>query len=215
MTELAKQIVALRAEGLTYPQIQERLGCSKSTISYHLTQLGLQPVPRIRKVRVKSVRKPKPPKVIKVKPVTPTVLTCSTCKATLPLDSFTKNPKNQTSGRNKICKKCTSQKVATYYKNHPSRRQPNKRIRTNYSRHSISKEFYEEMLSKYTGNCWVCQVVPATSIDHDHTCCAGSVSCGKCVRGLLCTRCNMAIGALGDDVDGLMRAVVYLQGTDR
>ena len=34
-TELAKRIVELRGEGLTYNQIKEELGCSKSTISYY------------------------------------------------------------------------------------------------------------------------------------------------------------------------------------
>jgi hypothetical protein len=32
------------------------------------------------------------------------------------------------------------------------------------------------------------------SVDHDHACCPGRRSCGKCIRGLLCHWCNGAIG---------------------
>jgi hypothetical protein len=48
------------------------------------------------------------------------------------------------------------------------------------------------------------------AVDHDHACCPGGSSCGKCVRGLLCSTCNSALGLLGEDTGTLHRAAGYL-----
>lgn len=47
-------------------------------------------------------------------------------------------------------------------------------------------------------------------VDHDHACCAGGTSCGECVRGLLCFRCNNALGYALDSSDILKGAARYL-----
>ena len=47
--------------------------------------------------------------------------------------------------------------------------------------------------------------------DHDHACCPSKRSCGRCIRGLLCMRCNMALGLLGDDEAALEAALRYLR----
>lgn len=36
-------------------------------------------------------------------------------------------------------------------------------------------------------------------IDHDHGCCPGGNSCGRCVRGILCNRCNTIAAAIEND----------------
>lgn len=43
-------------------------------------------------------------------------------------------------------------------------------------------------------------------VDHDHK--TGAI------RGLLCHKCNIGIGAMGDDAPGVRRALVYLEKPD-
>jgi hypothetical protein len=42
-------------------------------------------------------------------------------------------------------------------------------------------------------------------IDHDHRCCPGEFSCGKCIRHILCTACNLVIGNAKDCPDLLRK----------
>lgn len=70
---------------------------------------------------------------------------------------------------------------------------------------------YQALLDKQGGTCALCGVPPADgrrlAVDHDHV-------TGR-VRGLLCQRCNGGLGALGDDVAGLQRAIAYLGGREQ
>lgn len=70
-------------------------------------------------------------------------------------------------------------------------------------RHGLTKEQFEALLAKQGGKCLCGRTqsskLGALHIDHDHACCPGTYSCGKCVRGLLCDWCNTALGKLGDD----------------
>lgn len=68
-----------------------------------------------------------------------------------------------------------------------------------------------QVMQMNTTGCEICEKTGHLYIDHDHSCCPGKTSCGKCVRGGLCGECNMAIGALGDTPEGVLRAVKYLE----
>jgi hypothetical protein len=71
---------------------------------------------------------------------------------------------------------------------------------------------YALLKAAQDGACAVCRwakgVTKNMAVDHDHDCCAGPVSCGNCVRGLLCTNCNRWVVTLG--MAGLQRAIAYL-----
>lgn len=48
------------------------------------------------------------------------------------------------------------------------------------------------------------------AIDHDHSCCPGEGSCGECIRGVLCKKCNAGIGYFDNRAELLLSAVDYL-----
>lgn len=79
--------------------------------------------------------------------------------------------------------------------------------------HGITVEQYQRMVKDRDGRCDICGQVPEQRlrVDHDHTCCPGKYSCGKCVRGLLCSGCNTALGGFRDNPDLLNAALRYLR----
>jgi hypothetical protein len=48
-------------------------------------------------------------------------------------------------------------------------------------------------------------------VDHDHSCCPGRTSCGKCVRRLLCSNCNLLLGLAQDNPRYLLGLAEYAQ----
>lgn len=79
--------------------------------------------------------------------------------------------------------------------------------------YNITIDQYEEMLATQAGTCFIsnCDVSESLAVDHDHACCSGEKSCGKCVRGLLCYKHNLALGLFNDDVEALRLAADYLE----
>ena len=131
--------------------------------------------------------------------------TCELCKVEKSLVQFLAN-KCKKDGKAGRCKDC--RKLERYENAESARRTQLK------CKFGITLEQYEEMLAKQGGVCALCHGddTRALNVDHDHSCCPGQKSCGKCVRKLLCRKCNMAIGLLNDDINLLKRAVEYLEG---
>lgn len=51
----------------------------------------------------------------------------------------------------------------------------------------------------------------SVNVDHDRNCCPGYKSCGKCIRGLIHSKCNRVIGIAMDDIELLKSAIAYLE----
>lgn len=67
-----------------------------------------------------------------------------------------------------------------------------RRVIYNYG---LSYPQYQALIKKQGGGCAICRrKFKKLYVDHDHSCCSGRKTCGKCVRGLLCCRCNLQLG---------------------
>lgn len=143
-------------------------------------------------------------------------LVCKSCKRTLPEENYYFVSKGSTK-RRPSCKECASAK-AKVRNNSPKGRvafeegRETRRIALIWARYKISEEDYLVMIESQNGRCKICcRVTLEWHIDHDHKCCPqkGS-SCGKCIRGLLCSKCNRALGLLYDNEEVLGRTVLFL-----
>lgn len=82
--------------------------------------------------------------------------------------------------------------------------------------YSLPPEVYRALLDACPKNdkgealCMTCTKYRARAVDHDHKCCPGKTSCGKCVRGLLCGNCNTILGRQRDDAEVFFRMGRYL-----
>jgi hypothetical protein len=73
-------------------------------------------------------------------------------------------------------------------------------------KYNLTIEQYEMMIESQSGVCAICSNPPGMRgfcIDHDHK--------TGLVRGLLCNKCNSALGLFGDSIRILAAAIVYLE----
>ena len=74
-------------------------------------------------------------------------------------------------------------------------------------KYGLTEQAYNEMWSAQSGRCKICnkheqELGKVLYVDHCH-------NTGK-VRGLLCQKCNTAIGLFNDDVDIVLKAAKYI-----
>jgi len=106
---------------------------------------------------------------------------CTRCKKILPLENFSsKNrpAKSEAGARSANCRACRA-------------------LTHKLRQYNISIEELRALWTKQRGTCPVCDVHLEGidfHVDHDHSCCKGPKSCGKCVRGLLHGSCNTLVG---------------------
>lgn len=119
---------------------------------------------------------------------------CSRCRRWLPLADFNERRDSTHQPTRSCCRRCNVLR-----------------------RMGMTSVDYDDLLAQQGGGCAVCgataadQGGKALAVDHDHSCCPGVGSCGKCIRGILCDACNTTLGQLNDDPERLRQLLAYLE----
>lgn len=121
---------------------------------------------------------------------------CPSCKEAKPVKEFHKDPRNKT-GLTSWCNSCRRAKNKEWIKNNPEKAK-NSRKNTFLKRtYGITLKDYEKLLKQQNNLCAICKTdTPGGKgntfvVDHCHA--TGNI------RGLLCNKCNLAIGLLNEN----------------
>ena len=135
---------------------------------------------------------------------------CGKCKQPKALDEFYKDSSRR-DGRAYQCIACKK-----LHDQSPGRKS-NHRAAHLKTRFNMTPKQKEEMFESQGRKCAACPrtdpIVHDWHVDHDHSCCPGKVTCGECVRGLLCHHCNVALGYLEDSPERVLMLYKYAART--
>lgn len=133
---------------------------------------------------------------------------CTGCKVSKPMDDFPRR-RRAAMGRERRCKRC----VLAWERQHTKVRLKADplyhRRQTLLRSWGLSVEAYDALVAAQGGGCAVCGAIKSShrkwrlQVDHDHV-------TGK-LRGILCNRCNTALGMVNDDCALLEKLITYVK----
>lgn len=135
--------------------------------------------------------------------------TCPKCQVSKPFAAFGKH-KNRADGLQAYCRDCKSGVDKAYYVNNSDVIKGQKVHSARKYKYGLTEEAYNALLEQQGGFCACCGLVEPEHIDHDHSCCPTAKTCGNCVRGLLCRKCNVFIGYIEMNPGIYKNALEYL-----
>jgi hypothetical protein len=139
------------------------------------------------------------------------------------------HPERKCTDKKKLCQNCydsfrwnndpeyrkkNKERAVRWHKEHPERVRMSRIKRT----YNLPVEQYNTRLKEQNNSCKICLKTfgdltryDQPYVDHDHACCPGEISCGKCIRGLICNDCNRGLGSFHDSIDILTSAIRYIK----
>jgi hypothetical protein len=113
--------------------------------------------------------------------------------------------KSRQDGLTAYCKPCFNQRNVKWNKDNPEKSKSASIATSRKIKYGISREDYEQMLVDQNNQCAICkkEIGWEASVDHCHT--------TNVVRGLLCRKCNLGIGAFKDNIETIRKAIEYVK----
>jgi hypothetical protein len=133
------------------------------------------------------------------------VKVCTKCKVEKDGEEFTSH-KGHKDGLDSWCRECHAEHARFRRTSAPGQKEKTygDSIRRKFG---ITLNEYDRILKEQNGACAICKRVNPNgwrlAVDHDH-------KTGK-IRGLLCTRCNTALGTIEDSPERVFSLLAYLE----
>jgi hypothetical protein len=137
---------------------------------------------------------------------------CSTCKVVKPVTEYHGHP-HTSDGLQSVCKQCHAATAANGYRKMSATEKDRRNARSKAARYGMTLEEMLAYVDAHNGLCDICGKPDTThrkatwtnklTFDHDH-------ASGK-LRGMLCSRCNIAIGSVNDDPAILRKLADYIE----
>lgn len=140
---------------------------------------------------------------------------CSVCEESKPRSHFSANRRNK-DGLQYECKPCRKDMKARYLAGKTQAEKDRTAAQRLYQMYGLSVEQFLSMWDDCGGHCQICGIemhsrfVDGEKDDRSTRCNVDHCHDSGEVRGLLCTRCNTALGKMDDDTDRLQKAIDYL-----
>lgn len=141
---------------------------------------------------------------------------CTKCKINKPIEEFYKiQTKTKYMSSCKVCKRLYVQnwvninrpKTKEYKTTYRIKNRENARLKAKVTHlknsYNITPDQLQELKNKQNNKCLLCSKETKLYVDHCH-------KSGK-IRGLLCPKCNSALGLFFDNTDVLEKAIKYLK----
>lgn len=89
--------------------------------------------------------------------------------------------------------------------------------RKRFHKYGLMPEDFQKLLASQNFQCALCPAKYKDDqwhLDHDHRCCPERRACEKCIRGILCHKCNLGLGFVEKNIEDIDKVLSYVRSKE-